>query len=316
MEGINKILCGQEAKNTGLCDCFFDPKLMVGAILVPKKKVFTQEELLDANIQATLEALVIEDKNLRTFPMQGFVAIADTTEEPVEQTFGYGTKEPVREGHYVWTFNFRNGGVTLSNALRSFNGQINKYAVIFIESQNTLLGTVKKDADGNNGLAGIPLEVLYAFPWKVNTGAENTAYRIKFDFLAQYINELIAFKTVTLTSYVLQELNGLEDIVLSAIDGEGTTEVTIKADTDCGSTDLYELFADELDNEEAWVGYDDDGGTIVASSVSKDASDHAWIVTFASIPASVSLASPKVLAQSPVGVIGYESDVLLLESGS
>src|SRR5678810_1267689 len=141
MEGLNKIFCGQDAKNTGICDCFLDPKLIIGAILVPKDKVFTAEELADANIQETMEALVEETAKNRILPIQGFVAITDNSEEPVEQTFGYGTIEPVRDGNYNWIFGFRKGGVNLSNSLRSYNGLTNKYAVIFIENQNHLLGT-------------------------------------------------------------------------------------------------------------------------------------------------------------------------------
>lgn len=316
MEGLNKIFCGAEAKNTGICDCFFDPKLMIGAILVPKKKVFTETELLDANIQATMEALVAEDRKLRIYPIQGFVAITDNSEEPTEQTFGYGTKEPVKEGHYNWLFGYRNGGVNLSNALRSFNGLTNKYAVIFIESQNHLLGTRKKDANGNDGLAGIPLESLYTYPWKANDGTNLASYRTKFDFLPGYINENIAFKRVATTSYMLAELVGLEDIKLEILSGEGSAIVTIGATSDCGSTDMYEQFADEFANEEAWVGKDSDGVVIATSSAVKDDDEGGWVVTFASAPATITMAKPSVLAVAPVSVSGYEADTIDNGSGS
>src|SRR5678810_1434335 len=106
----------------------------------------------------------------------------------------------------------RKGGVNLSNSLRSYNGLTNKYAVIFIENQNHLLGTTRKDVNGDNGLAGIPLEVLYTYPWKANDGSNLASYRIKFNFLPLYINENISFKKVSVSSYVLQELVGLQNI--------------------------------------------------------------------------------------------------------
>lgn len=314
MEGFNKIFCGQDAKNTGICDCFLDPKLIVGAILVPRDKVFTAEELADANIQETLEGLVEETKKNRILPIQGFVAITDSSEEPVNQTFGYGTIEPVRDGNYNWIFGFRKGGINLSNALRSYNGQTSKYSVIFIENQNTLLGTVRRDVNGDNGLAGIPLEVLYTFPWKANDGANLASYRTQFNFLPVYINENIAFKKVSVSSYVLQELVGLQDVELSLLDGSGTT-VTIGADTDCGATNMYDLYEDELENEEAWVGYDEDGAVIAPTSVTKDPDLKGWEIVWPSAPASVSLAAPTVLSVAPVSISGYESNELTI-SGS
>lgn len=309
MEGFNKIFCGQDAKNTGICDCFFDPKLIVGAILVPRNKVFTEDELLDANVQATLEALIEATKKNRIFPIQGFVAITDNSEEPVEQTYGYGTIEPVRDGNYNWVFGFRKGGINLSNALRTFNGQTSKYAVIFIESQNHLLGTTRKDVNGDNGLAGIPLEVLFTYPWKANDGSNLASYRTKFNFLPIYINENIAFKKVSVTSYVLQELVGLADIELSLLDGSGTA-LTIGADTDCGSTNLYDLYADEFENEEAWEAEDADGAAIVVNSATKNEDLKGWDLEFASAPAVVRMAAPATLADAPVNVSGYESNDL------
>lgn len=316
MEGFNKIFCGQDAKNTGICDCFFDPKLMIGAILVPKNRVFTLEELKDENIQATLEDLVAETRKLRIYPVQGFVAITDASAEPTEQTFGYGTVEPVKDGNYNWTFGFRNGGINLSNALRTFNGLTSKYAVIFIESQNHLLGTVKKDINGANGLAGIPLEVLYTYPWKANDGTNLTSYRIRFNFLPQYINEGIAFKKVSSTSYMLAELAGLETVQLELIEAVDATNLVIGASSDCGSTDMYEEFADEIANEEAWVAYDGDGATIAIVSVTKNDVQGGWNVEFASAPSIVTWAAPSVLAVAPVNVSGYEADDLVIASGS
>lgn len=315
MEGLNKISCAADVKNTGICECFFDPKLLIGGILVPRKKVFTADELSDANIQATLEDLVAEDRKFRIFPMQGWVYITDGSEEPTIQTFGYGTKEPVKEGHYNWTFGFRNGGLNLSNALRSFNGLTNKYALILIENQNNLIGTTKKDVNGEDGLAGIPLEVLYTFPWKANTGSELASYRINFDFLPHHVNDLIAFKKVTTSSYVLSELVGLEDIHLSDLGGTGTTQ-QIGAETDCGSTNLYDLFADEFAHAAAWQAFDSDGGVIVVSNAVKNATLKCWTLTLASAPHTITMASPSVLATAPISVPGYESDTLTIGAGS
>jgi len=316
MEGFNKIFCGSDAKNTGVCDCFFDPKLLTGGMLVPKSRVFTSTELFDANIQATLEAMVSTIRKDRGYPMQGWVAVTDSSEEPTNQTFGYGTIEPVKEGHYNLIFEFRKGGLNLSNALRSFNGLTGKYSLLLFESGNNLMGSAKKDANGAQGLAGIPLEVLYTFPWKVNTGAALASYRIQFNFLPQYINELVAFKKVDFSKFVLSELAGLETIQLSYLGGNGTTQVTVGASSDCGSEDLYDTFDDEFAQAAAWKAYDASGNAIVVSSAVKNTTKHGWDLTLASDPSSIGMAAPTVLAAPPINVKGYEADILVLGSGS
>lgn len=317
MSTINAIQCGDSTKNTGVCDCFLDPKLLTGAILIPKSRVLTQAEITD--IQATLEALALTTKALRIFPIQNFVAVTDSSEEPTEQTFGYGTIEPVREGKYNLIFQFRTGGVQLSNSLRSFNGLTSKYAVLFIESTNILIGTRKLDANGEDGIAGIPLEVLYAFPWKVNDGTNLASYRIKFVFQPAYVNENIAFAKIETNTYLLSELAGLEDVDLSIIEAdEAEDTLLVKAVTECGA-DLYDEFADELNQAAAWVVKDAEGNTVTVT-VAKNDTEKAWLLNYSTDDVTdgdtVTLAAPSVLAATPINVNGYESDTVTVDLGS
>lgn len=319
MEGINKIFCGTDVKNTGTCECFFSPELIEGVILVPRKMVFTETMLADASIAAAMSALTLAPKAQRVFPVMGFVQVTDNSEEDTIQTFGYGGQADAREGNYNWFFQFVNGGVNLSNSLRSFNGLIGKYAAIFvIPSQNTLIGTSKKDDEGNAGLAGIPLERLKTAKWKLADGTNAAIYGINFSFRPQYINELIAFKKVSTDSLVLSELAGLEDILLEIVEAD-SGDVTVRADTDCGSTDLFDLYADEFENPEAWIVKDADGETKTITSVTKDEDGKNWnIVLDGSFENgdTIQLAAASVLAADPVNVVGYESNVVTVSLGS
>lgn len=325
MEGLNKIFCGSDVKNTGICECYFDPKLITGAIFVPKNKVFTSAELLDATIAATFAAAVSAAKSSRIFPFQPFEAVVDNTEEPTRQTFGYGTVKTVREGKYNWAFQFLNGGLNLSNALRTFNGLIGKYAVIFLESQNTVIGTSKKDAAGDWGLAGIPMSDIYTRPWRPSDGTNVANYTTEFSFDPVYINEKIAFKKVSFDSYLLAELAGLEDIKLSFAEGgeptEGGTEATVIAETDCGSTDVFDLYAAELAQAAAWGVTDSAGAAKTIASVVQDADLKGWVITLGGGDVfedgdKISLAAPAVLGADPINVVGYESDTLIVNLGS
>lgn len=322
MEGLNKIFCGSDVKNTGICECFFDPKLITGAINVPRNKVFTEAELADLLIQATLETLVSAAANIRIYPYGPFEQITDGTEDPVKQTFGYGTVKNVREGKYNWDFQFLNGGLNLSNALRTFNGLIGKYAVIFIESQNTLIGTSRKDANGDWGMAGVPMSDIYTRPWRPSDGSNVANYTIGYSFDPVYINEKIAFKRVSIDSFLLSDLHGLEDVKLSLLDGDdGDSTITVGAETDCGSTNFYDLFADELEEETAWVIKDADGNVKALATSVKNTTLKGWDLTLTG-PAvfedgdTIELAAPAVLGAAPINVVGYESDILTLDFGS
>lgn len=323
MEGLNKIFCGSDVKNTGICECFFDPKLITGAILAPLGKVFTSAELLDASIAATLGTAVEAAAAARIYPFQPFEAITDNTEDPVRQTFGYGTVKTVREGKYNWAFQFINGGLNLSNALRTFNGLIGKYGVIFIESQNTLIGTSKLDANGDWGLAPIPMSDIYTRPWRPSDGSNVTNYTIEFSFDPIYVNQNIAFKKVATTSYLLAQLAGLEDIKLAFADEgtEGGAAVTVTAETDCGSTDVYDLYKTELAQITAWVVKDSTGAAKNITSVVADDDAKGWIITLGGGDTwadgdTIQLAAPNVLSQAPINVTGYESNILTVNYGS
>lgn len=315
MTNLNQVQCGDNFKNTGQCGCVFDPMLIIGKILIPKSRVLTKAELND--IQATLEGLVEAAKASRIYPVQGLVAITDSSEEPTFQTFGYGSTAPVREGNYNWIFSLTGVGVEFNNALRSFNGS-SKYAEIYFDSKNRLIGTVKKDADGNNGLGGVPQGggYPYTYPWKANDGTNVTSYRTQSQFRPEYVNENIAYFEVDTTTYLLSELTGLLDIKLTVASVAGS--VVVITATDCGD-DAYDTFADAFANEEAWVLKGPTGTVLTIASVTKNTSAKGWNVTGPGTIAdgsTISLAAPTVLAAAPVNVSGYESDTVTIAVGS
>lgn len=306
---VNKIQCGSDVKNTGICDCFVDFKLIVGAILVPKSLVLTEEQLADETVVATLKTLIHANKSGRIFPFMVFNGVTNNTADPTIFTSGYGEPEPVSEGDYNLVFNFRKGGLSLSNALRSFNGLTGKYNVLFVDKNNTLIGSKK-----NGGLAGIPLVTLYTYPFTIADGANPAQYRTQFAFHPEYFNENVAFAKYDTDVIMLQDLTGLENIVLTIADtedGSGDDVIyTTTAAFDCGNDSVYDLLADELAVVSAWLGNLTAGGTVAPVAVAKDDAAGGWAVTFDEVISSFSLAAPSVLSVAPINVEGYESNVV------
>lgn len=310
---FNKLLCGADVKNTGVCDCYIDFKLVIGAILVPKKLVLTSAQLSDANVYDTLKALTLANKSTRIYPFMVFNGVTSNTEDPTNYTSGYGVSEPVREGNYNLLFDFRKGGLSLSNALRSFNGLTGKYAVLFVDKDNTIIGTKAMDANNAVGLAGIPLETLYTYPFSVADGTNPALYRTQFVFKPDYINENVAFAKYPTSVIMLSDLTGLETIALSLVSANAnpgsTSTYTVAGALDCGSDDLFDLYGDDFNKTAAWVG----DTALAPTGVVKDTNNKAWTLTFSTDVDYINLAAPAVLAASPVNVEGYEGVALDLQ---
>jgi len=264
-------------------------------------------------------ALIIAAKADRAFPFMGFVGMTDSSEEPIMQTFGFGRSETVREGLYKWISEFRRGGVNANNALRTFNHQEGNFDVLFVDASNTLIGTLRPDVDGNNGLAGIPLTNLYTFPWKANEGSKLAQYRTQFEFEPIYINENIAYRKVDTLVYLLKELNGLTDLSVTSGAAATNTTATVKVMTACGE-DLFDSYADEFADATAFVLTNKTtGGVISVTSVVKNVGLKSWVITIptssnANYPSAsgvytVAVASPSVLAG--LDIEGFEGTVAL-----
>lgn len=315
MSNINNITCAADAKNTGNCKCSFDPKNIVGQILLPVNARFTEAQLADEVIAATFSSRILADKAARMYPIMGNVGFTDNSEDAVQETFGFGQSETVREGNYKWLPNFRVGGIERNNALRSFNGLQSQFGVIFIDAENYLIGTIRNNATtGQKELAPIPLDEIYTYPWKVADGSKAAQYRTMFSFKPSYINELIAYKKVDPTFLFLPELQGLQNINLLQKAVTATT-VTVDAVADCGDS-LFDTYGVELANVAAWqVQNLLTGAAITVTGVTRNTGLKSWVLALdaadTDLPATggkytVSLVAPSVLAATPINVVGYE----------
>lgn len=273
MGNINNIVCAENYKNVGRCDCNFDPKNIVGGFLAPIKKVFADGELAPAGIQDMLEELTHATQKDRIYPLPPFVTMTDSSEDVVEVTYGFGGTERVRDGNYKWLFRFRDGGIGINNSLRSFNGAMSKYGVIFFDANGVIIGTKV-----SGGMAPIKLTDLYTKKWKANDGKETTMYEVMFNFTPEQINENIAFVEVPPTTYLLSELNGLLDVTLSVVSSTNTT-VTVKLVDACGNN-LYDDYSTEFAAAGRYVMLNaTTGNAITITSVTANATLKAFLIT-------------------------------------
>ena len=306
MSDYNKPVCADNIGNTGVPGCSFDPKNIVGAILIPKAKVFSDAEL--AAILTTLQTATLADALTRMYPVFKFVGLTDGSEDETVSTKGYGNKSVTREGKYDWTFEILGGGVCLQKKLRTFNGN-KKYKVIFFTSDKYLIGT----QDVNGDLTGIEYDDIYAKPFKLNDGSNDTMYHIRFMLSKpEELND---------TAFVLKldfdpenNVKGLLDLELYELAAEAGTS-TIGVRTACDKVSIYDTFADELASPTLWTATKA-GADVTITGVVKNDTLGGWDVSHTGSGAHVyGLVSPALLAAADVGGApdnGYEAGTVTI----
>lgn len=298
---INTIDCAALTKNVGIGTCFLHPGQMKGAVIVR-----STYEVLTASITTGLVAKLKTDaigpKGSRVYPVHNFVSVTNNTEEPVLETLGYGNRQFVRDGVMDWLFRIdqSSGGVSLQNALRSFN--LGKWAVLFYDIQ----------ADGKQvfygvktatGIKGIPLQVLNARPWMPSDGSTATQYNIQFVFDVKYINDLLGFVVAEADPTTIE---GVQDITLSGTNASNV--VTVKAHDVAAGVDLKDIYGTELADDAVWVATGD-GASLAITSVATAADPNSFTVTLDSTAYSaltngdvvtLNLVAPSALAAAQI----------------
>lgn len=305
-----KVSCVVDNGNTGVGDCWNDVGVPRGIIFVPKNKTYTTASIA-AFIAAFLPDLLADNPALRAYPVQNIVEVTDSTTAPNIQTFpGDGSQIVAGENAYALSFRWTDGGFCLLHSLRQSKGQTKAFFVI--DSFGQLIGT-----SGGVGLIKGIVGYNYTTPFKwATTNAAVAVYDTMLSFRPEQVNEnivILDFENNGGLGY-LSGLNGLMNVAISQAAAPTSTHVKVKAVVSgCGSTDLYDLYADALAVTSAWaVTRVDTGGTIVVSAVAKSAVFNGWDLTLTAatgLTVNVGLVGPTEL--DALDVSGYASNKLV-----
>lgn len=301
MAELNKLNCGTDAKNTGTGSCPFDLALVRKFLKVPKGRSFTAAEIAD--IEQTLRDGILAAKAQRIYPFPNWEQITDNSEDVQVGTYGYGGKYFGRQGDNDWTFDFVDGALCASKALKSHKG---KGYYLIVDSNYRIIGTKVGEE-----LQGVPMLMEVLKP-KAADGTNPTKYSARFIFDADYIWDNIGFidKVAGFNPLLLE---GLQDIVLKVYTGSTATSVKLTATTGCDKADLGLTFETELETAANWIGKAAVGGasvtpTAVAYTPGVNGATGFFTLTFAAAVASVTLVDAAALATA--GIEGFEANVL------
>jgi hypothetical protein len=309
MAELNKLTDSTTIGNTGVGGLFFDPKMIIGVILCPKKY-----ELDITNVQTGLIAATHHvSKKSRIYPIYDLLTPKDSTEQKVVQNFNNGAKKVVREGYNDWMFQFVQGGLSLLQELRKFNGSL--YDFIFVDDKNRLIGINGAD---KTHLRAVPSDggFFWAEPWKSNDGSKVAEFNIQCVFKSIYLTDQIAF--VEAGFDVPTTINGLQDVTITAEDGgtPGTYNVTAKTKNGENLAELYPSILAGGSAPAKWGVKNSATGadcTITSIAIGTNDDDEACFVMAmltsdtdysGSTNIDVNLAAPAILQAA--GVDGYE----------
>lgn len=306
MATLNTLQCGSDTKNTGFGTCILDFKAISGAFIVPPDWEATEAKLAD--LRTTLTEAATAPKAERIYPFHGFEALTDNTEDPTFQTMASGRQVMIKEGNYNWLMQFIDGGLCLSNKLRSFNS--GKWAALFYDQEFKLFGYRSVKTTGEQVLKGVPLDNFYTYPWKANDWSNVSQYRTLFGFKPGYINEGIGFVAA---DFPLSEIQGIKDVALNVLTPLNITgAVTVMAVVSCGGDDMHGQFDTELAVVGAWKAANKATGASVPVATAVSTAE-GWTVTLtiadANYPAAgetVSLSLADAQALAGLQVEGYE----------
>jgi hypothetical protein len=306
---LNDPGCATYGGNTGTPGCAFYPDQIVGAILIPEEKEFSNSDL-DTFI-ATCQTLMLSAPATRIYPIFRFDAITDNTEDISIKTLGYGGKQVTKEGKRDYTFEMYQGGFCHNAQLRKFNNDKSK-KVLLIDAKNIVYG-VRTAADG---LKGFSLDFFHAYDWKVNTGEEASKFMVRFAFAkVREFNEDLGYFDAG--QDVEDALKGILDVELVDLGSRTTTkEHTIGIRTVCDKVNLYDAYSTLIDTNFATVFTATKAGvTANPTDCAPNALLKGWTLTFAATGTHViTMGTPAALAALLIGAApdnGYEAQETL-----
>lgn len=251
---VNGLIGNQNTySNTGPLQYSFDLSKIEKVMLIPKGRKFTQTEVKTMYTvlsgSSAIGSVSYATPELRGYPIGDFIGCENKSTESTINTTGYGQPTFAKEGVFMWEFEFKKGGLTYHNMLKSFQDcQENFDMLIFDYEKNTIVGTTPAQnavaSGGQYVLQGISLSMVILPLPKINTGSNTTQHYIQFSLAdATEITKRLAVVELP-KNQPLRAINGLRNLEYvehTCIAASGTILKT-RAVVDGGAYDVYDLY--------------------------------------------------------------------------
>lgn len=306
---INVPLCATSYGNTGFGDCFLEPAKFAGAIQVPSSFAIAEGDVAD--LFAFLKTKVLAAIGTRIFPYHNFISVTDNTEDVNITTTDYGAKYINRDGFYDFSYRYLKGGVQYHQEIQK-NAGSGKF-FLFYDDNGVIYGY-----KSGGMLKGIPTDIFYVNPWKVNTGADQPSYLLRFIINPKYMNKgNLGFIPTANLGFNVYDVAGIQNVRLELVSIASNVAI-VKAYTAISGVDLYDAYAAAFARVTAFAASNNFGNPVGITAVADSPLNRGWQITFltgnfnASDTVSLTMGTPAVLAASPILAVGYENVVPLV----
>lgn len=243
--------------NTGPLQYSFDLSKIEKIMFIPKGRKFTQTEVKTLYTvlsgSSAVGSVSYATPELRGYPIGDFIGCENKSTDSTINTTGYGQPTFAKEGTFIWEFEFKKGGLTYHNILKTFQDcQENFDMLIFDYEKNTIVGTTPAQnavaSGGQYVLQGISLSMVILPLPKINTGSNTTQHYLQVSLAdATEITKRLAVVELP-KNQPLRAINGLrnlEYIEHTCIAAAGTVLKT-RAVVDGGAYDVYDLYGSAI----------------------------------------------------------------------
>lgn len=296
MSVLNKKICVGGGANTGYGDCYLDPKAVAMVILAPAGFRFTEANLASTPaFLAALEAAINADNPAnRLYPTPPVEGITDNSEATVFATLGYGAQYPVRDGYYNIQFQFLKGGMCALKQLQKFNGS--NWDAFLIDQAGTLIG--RKDG---KELAPAKLSFFFAPKFNLSDGTNPAGYFFALSMKPDSINQNIGF--VSLDSGYVDDLMGLQNVVLELSVPRAAGVIRFKATTGCSGLDMYDQYSVQLADADNFIVRNASGTLVPITSVAANIATKDFTLTLDTTSPAYTLAGDYTVYGAAVSVL-------------
>jgi hypothetical protein len=294
--------CQNPGGNTGIgaCDLTSSKMTPIGVIFVPKNASIPKNT---TDVQSFLDGKFKEDnKANRFYPVMGFGAITDSSEEAQVATMALGFSEKIRNGNAIYQFDIPFSFCKAKKVIQ-FDGW--KGGIYLVLSTGMIMG--RKSADGQNLLPFIPLQLDITNAQLLSLGttdARVVSIQTNLDDKLRLV-EIADF--ISIDNFDKDAINGIIDVELS-VDGTASGSVDVLAQTKCDGVNLYDVYATELTVAAAWKMTNAATGAAETPDVAAQEGTRSFRVSADAGTYKLSLAT--ISALETAGVEGYESNTI------
>jgi hypothetical protein len=297
--------CQNKGGNTGVgaCDLASSKMTPIGVIFVPKNASIPKST---TDVQSFLDGKFKEDnKANRFYPIMGFGAITDSSEEAQVATMALGYSEKIRNGNAIYQFDIPFSFCKAKKVIQ-FDGW--KGGLYLVLSTGMLMG--RKSTNGQSLLPFIPLQLDITNAQLLSLGTTDVrvvSIQTNLDDKLRLV-EIADF--IAIENFDKDAINGIMDVELSVV-GTASGSVDVSVKTKCDGVDLYDMYSTELSEAGAWkMTNATTGAPATITEIVMQAETKSFRVATAAGADTYKLSLAAISALETAGVEGYESDTI------